>query len=171
MQKSWNYLLSEAFLVRHSMAAHYMRELPLVIEVGSYRHPITWFLPPEQRTVCIDPLIESQVGKRHSFIDRAVQDVQLSQFTDIEFGLVVLGLDLNGAGAVGATGMLTRWCKKAVIEYALNWEKAGVQFSQILALSHKQIAVQMILDLAGNDFGDLHRSYPVRPKRRFVVLR
>lgn len=92
---SWPYLESELFQSRYVLAAYFLRGIPLVVELGGHKTPITGFLGPGQVGISIDPLLESGAVGRHFHLAGRFPDVQFPIPVRGPYGVVILGLELH----------------------------------------------------------------------------
>lgn len=170
----WKYLLSEAFLTRQVLAAHFAKGCEGVIEIGGYKNPITDFLSTAfEYIIVIDPLLEPMTwtgwvtSVRH--ICDEFQNVDLSEYNN--FGLVILGMELDHS-LVEKLAELVRRSSVAVIEFPSCYTQSVMLWDSLLKLvPNKKVAVRIALDLTGNDVGDREDSWHPRYKRQMYVLR
>lgn len=168
----WSYLLSPSFRLRQVLAAHLVENCPNVIEIGSYRSPISNFMKTSHtNVVLIDPRLDNVLPN-----DRIFNLVPIkSSFHVINpepyfpFALVALGVDVEE----GLSEDFVNWCGMSsfcVLEYPPDWERSVQLINKVVSDRRKRVVLQADLDLTGNDFGDLSQSWHVRPKRRLVVF-
>jgi hypothetical protein len=175
----WRYLRSEAFSVRNVLAAHFVRDCPTVVEIGGWHTPIDAYLTgAHDAVVVVDPFIREATLEELGGRPCRVRHVR-ARFQDLawtvrrdDFGLVILGLDLEGLSADDEQALteLVRRARTTVIEFPSSWGPSRVQYERLLAESGADVRVRTRLDLAGNDFGDLSNSWPPRVERELYVL-
>jgi hypothetical protein len=179
-RKGWNYLNSDAFTTRYVLAAHFVRECRAVVEIGGSVPSIDDFLTGIHDSVLvIDPRIEESDsdmlrGKRCrvAHVRARFQDVDWQVLAGIDYGLVMLGLYLDGLEPCHYE-MLYRLINQArvtVIEFPPSWEPSRRQFEMIRANTRTRVTFQVLLDLTYNDLGNLENSWPPRCDRAIHVL-
>ena len=180
-QIGWKYLDSEAFSTRSVIAAHFLRDCPLVIEIGGGGTTIDGFLTARhQRVVVVDPLVREQpAGKLGD--DRSSVRYIRARFQDLEwrinqskrYGLVMLGLELQGLNDDDRRALYTlvNEARTTVIEFPTSWQPSCDQFKDICDNTRIQECFTCKLDLSGNPVGDLENSWPPRFDREIHILR
>jgi hypothetical protein len=178
--KEWKYLESEAFATRYALAAHWVRSCRSVIEIGGCQTPIDQFLTGNHDSVLVlDPFIrEAQsdtLGENPcavSHVHARFQDVDWHIPDDAEYGLVLLGLEIQGLEAhhYEVLYQLVNQAKVTVIEFPPCWAPSVEQFERIRKNTNTNVAMHIALDLDGNDFGDLSNSWPPRCRREMHLL-
>jgi hypothetical protein len=178
--RDWEYLVSDAFSVRSVLAAHFVRDCPTVIEIGGWRTPIDRHLTGHHTSVVVvDPFIEDAArgelngapcDVRH--LRAGVQDVTWEVLVPGGYGLVMLGLDLERLSDDDERALfdLIGGAAVTVIEFPSSWHRSQELYARILAGTGLVERVGTGLDLAGNDFGDLSKSWPPRVERELHVL-
>jgi hypothetical protein len=174
----WRYLRSEAFSVRNVLAAHFVRDCPTVIEIGGWETPIDRYLTgAHDAVVVVDPLIRDATRDGHGgtvhHVRARFQDLEWHVSREREYGLVILGLDLEGLTAEDESELfgLIDGAKAVVIEFPTSWEPSREQYARMRASTNVEEHVSTALDFGGNDFGDLTNSWPPRVERQLRVLR
>jgi Methyltransferase domain len=177
---AWKYLESAAFSVRYVLAAHFVHTCRAVIEIGGAKTPIDQFLTGVHDSVLVlDPFIReshstSLNGRacRVSHVRARFQDVDWQVAIPGEYGLVMLGLELQGLGMHDYAVLynLVNHAKVTVIEFPTSWSPSREQFELIKAHTQTQVTFHAKLDLEGNDFGSLENSWPARCDREVHVL-
>lgn len=178
--KEWKYLESPAFTTRYVLAAHFVAPCRSVIEIGGSKTPINHFLTgPHEQVIVLDPFIreshsDSLNGKpcTVSHVRARFQDVNWQISPDADYGLVMLGLEIQGLDSHHYQKLyrLIEQARFTVIEFPLSWEPSREQFERIRSNTNTRLSCQIALDLEGNDFGDLSNSWPPRCDRRIYVL-
>ena len=178
--KPWKYLNSTAFEARYVLASHYLKPCRSVIEIGGAVTTIDRFLTGDHESVIVvDPSItpgESDTLHgarcRVSHVKAQFQDVDWVIPPGADYGLAMLGLTLMGLEAQHYSVLydLVDRAKVTVIEFDPLWEFPRQQFERIRDGTRTRVALQLKLDLRGNDFGDLEGSFPPRGERALYVL-
>lgn len=173
----WTYLTSEAFQTRYVLAAHFVKDCANIIEVGGYKTPITTFLTGKHDSVLVlDPLTEPY--EAHMLYGRigSVSHIPIGfgeAVINIEnlgnYGLVMLGMAIRDDHA--KLFDLVKRAAVVVIEFPPDFEPSAKLFHAIISTTGRKIALQLGLDMTGNDFGDLSNSWHPRCQRMMYVLR
>jgi hypothetical protein len=176
----WRYLRSEAFTVRNVLAAHLVRDCDTVVEIGGWHTPIDRYLNGTHTAIIVvDPFIRDSTRYSLNGAPCHVCHVR-ARFQDLvwtvrragEYGLVLLGLDLEGLTTADEEILfsLVRDARRTVIEFPTSWDPSGRQYAAILAGAGVEELLRLRLDLADNDYGDLVNSWPPRVEREIHVL-
>lgn len=178
--KDWKYLESRAFSSRYVLAAHFVKSCRSVIEIGGAKTPIDHFLTgPHDAVLVVDPFItESHANTLDgrscavSHIRARFQDVDWHIPPETDYGLVMLGLEIQGLepSHYEVLYQLVNHARVTVIEFPTSWEPSREQFEIIRNNTRTRVALQTKLDLEGNDFGNLENSWPPRCDREIHVL-
>jgi len=153
---SWPYLESELFQSRYVLAAFFLRGLPLVIELGGYKTPVTCFLEPGQVGVVLDGLLEpGMVGRHYHLAERfppRAWPVRLGK----PYGVLLLGLELHLTEEHWeALYELLRGAERIVIGVPVQHVTSTQQLKKILENVELREVLTVGLDLRGNkDCGD-----------------
>jgi hypothetical protein len=175
----WRYLRSEAFSARQVLAAHFLRDCPTVVELGGWHSSVDRYLTgAHQSVLVVDPFLRDSTRNRLNgsrcrvrHVGARFQDLSWTISRPHEYGLVILGLDLDLADADERLLFdLVDQAKVTVIEFPTSWEPSRRQYSQIRANTSVEEVLRLGLDLDGNDFGDLTNSWPPRVEREIHVL-
>lgn len=176
----WKYLHTEAFSSRSVLAAHFVRDCRAVIEIGGAKTSIDNFLTgTHEDVIVLDPFIAEASSQTLNGRDCRVRHVPL-RFQDVEwrierpqeYGLVMLGLELQGLTAEDYQALykLVENAKVTVIEFSPSWGPSRAQYEQIRQHTKTRLRFTAELDLNGNDLGDLQFSWPPRCDRQIHVL-
>lgn len=178
--KEWKYLESRAFTTRYVLAAHFVDLCRSVIEIGGAKTPIDSFLMNEHDQVLVlDPFIrESESNSLRdkpcvvSHVRARFQDVNWYVSDGTEYGLVILGLEIQGLESQHYETLwrLINQAKLTVIEFPPSWGPSCEQFEMIRSNTDTKLTLEMDLGLEGNDFGNLENSWPPRCDRKLYVL-
>jgi hypothetical protein len=179
-QTEWKYLESEAFSMRYVIAGNCVDGCSSVVEIGGARTPIDQFLKAaHDKVIVIDPFIrESRAGVLNGekcsveHVRARFQDVHWDIPRDADYGLVMLGLEIQGLNESEYQSLfdLVNRAKLTVIEFPLSWAPSREQFEKITNNTKTRIRLKLSLDLKDNDFGDLTNSWPPRCDRVMYVL-
>lgn len=171
----WAYLKSEPFKIRYVIAAYYLNNCTEIIEIGGYKTPISDFLENKKITV-IDPLVEP---RRSDFVYHYTGELKEWMYDynnyipENNYGLLMLGFYLENMDDE-SWRYLYKMVNNSVItiiECPIDWQQSLEQLDQVLSATNKKIFMQIVLDLSGNDFGDLTDSWPPRTKRALYFIR
>lgn len=164
----WNYLSSSSFLVRQIIAAHYLKDLPIIIEIGGWKNPIRSFLThPYEQTINIDPLIENREEEKIFDYQEDYRNFEFGPYIRKSYGLVCLGFELP------CSLKLIHLCNKAeklIIEYPSNHDPSIDQFELLRPYLKLKLDLHLKLDLRGNHFEDIKYSFPVFPYRTLHIF-
>jgi len=176
----WKYLESAAFSTRYVLSAHFVRSCRSVIEIGGAKTPIDSFLTgTHDRVLVLDPFIRenrfnSLNGKpcRISHVRARFQDVDWLVPREADYGLVMLGLEIQGLEPHHYRELyrLINQARVTVIEFPGSWSPSREQFELIRTNTNTSVTFRTKLDLEGNDFGNLENSWPPRCDREMYVL-
>jgi hypothetical protein len=175
----WPYLQTEEARARYVLAAHYLRDCPVVVEIGGYLTPIQGFLGGATREVFgIDPKVAAQdrrdgddPPRRIRMLRARFQDVDLP-FAPGSYGLSLIGCSLkfdkeDAADKRRALEKLVSWAAGAhvtVLEYAADWEN-GREVRALLdgvAGLVPRVALELVIPVRPPDLPEFGR-------RAFVV--
>ena len=175
----WKYLESDAFAVRSILAANYLRDCPMVIEIGGGKPTIDNFLTAHHHIVVVGPGIHDRKvavpeGDGYTFrhIRARFQDLEWEIKRPGEYGLVMLGLELHGLSDDNWRTLfaLINGARATVIEFSTSFAPSCQQFTKICRNTTTREQFACKLDLSGNDVGDLINSWPPRFDRELHVL-
>ena len=165
----WEYLSTLPYKLRYLIAAHYIKHLPVVIDVGGYKNTVAEFLGAVE-VHAIDPLLEvSSLLPTYSY-RQEIKDVDFGFIAGRPFGLVVLGFDIAAGPNMDKTIWLAQRASTIVLEAATKHPPslAGVVFVQNTVQRRKVLELDM--DFSGNHLDIPTDSFPPFPHRRMVVL-
>lgn len=176
----WKYLEAEAFATRNILAAHYVRDCPTVIELGGGETAFDAFATARHDAIFIvDPFIrESRKSTLNGDpcdvwrVRARFQDIEWTIRRPFEYGLIALGLELQGLGAddYAALYRLVDGARVTVIEFPTSWGPSNEQYQLIRRHTRTRERMTCKLDLDGNDLGNLENSWPPRCDREIHVL-
>jgi hypothetical protein len=157
-KKFWGYLDTEALQTRYVLAAHFMRGVRNVVEIGGYRNNvITNFLTSQHDSVTVfslDAEFEPREAEGLNGAPCRVRHVQdyfqphLKTFPSISVGLVALGLEIHGDHV--AFHELVRRTEVAVLEVPVEHRPSLDCLDSLLAAVPRRIRCQISLDLSRN---------------------
>lgn len=174
----WPYLQTEEARARYLLAAHYLRDCPVVVEIGGYLTPIQDFLGGATREILgIDPKVAAQdrrdgdPPRRIRTLRARFQDVDLP-FAPGSYGLSLIGCSLkfekeDAADKRRALDKLATWAAGApvtVLEYAADWDngrEVRALLDGIAGLSPR-MALELVIPVKPPDLPEFGR-------RAFVV--
>lgn len=165
----WKYLWSEAFKSRSVLAAYFLRDCSTIIELGGYKTPISQFVSKDKKVIVIDPRTDpiDLDNTKHLQISFESWHGELEQ----PYGVVILGIELHmqNEGWHKLFNLIEN-SEIAVIEVPIEHCHSVDQFNIILQNTNKKITSKILLDLSGNDFGNLDGSAPPKTLRQINVL-
>lgn len=171
------HLEGPASAVRQVLAAHFLRDCPHIVEIGSHRSPITPYITHRPLSVlCVDPKtppFESERLHGHPckvrHIDRKFQDVEYD-YQPHTYGLVLLGYSLKPFGRKEPLGdllfSLVDNARIVVIDYPPELERASSQVP--LIVTRPSLSAVCSFDIKLNDQQINGSPYALR---RFHVLK
>lgn len=163
--------------VRQVLAAHFLRDCPHIIEIGSHTSPITPYLTHRPVSVlCVDPKtppFESESLHGHPckvrHIGKKFQSVEYD-YQPHTYGLVLLGYSLKPFGRDEPLGellfSLIDNARIVVIDYAPKLERASSQVPVIV--TRPSLSAVCCFDIKLNDLQINDSPYAIR---RFHVLK
>lgn len=163
-------------MVRHVLAAHFLRDCPHVVEIGGHIRPVTDFLTHHPLSVLsVDPKTPAYEAEmlngracRVRHVPKKFQEVDYS-YEPRSYGLVLLGYSLKSFGSREPLGQLLfsliDKARVVVIEYAPQLERATSQVPSIVNRPTVQVHCSFELNLED----DAIAGSPYA-KRRFYVL-
>lgn len=168
----WAYLETEAFQSRYATAAFLLRDCTEIVEIGGYKTPISGWTAPHQFVTVIDPLTPPHTKGLAKHLPISFQDWDKNLQAPENFGLLILGMDLQGFSENDWNTLYTLIdrAQRVVIGFPTSWKPSKKQFQKILEHTGKKIALQMQFDFSNNDFSQLKNSWPPRTIRALYVL-
>lgn len=163
--------------VRQVLAAHFLRDCPHIVEIGSHASPITPYITHRPLSVlCVDPKtppFESEGLHGHPckvrHIGRKFQNVEYD-YQPHTYGLVLLGYSLKSSGRKEPLGellfSLIDNARIVVIDYAPELERASSQVP--LIVNRPSLSSMCCFDIKLNDQQINDSPYALR---RFHVLK
>lgn len=164
----WKYLNSDAFFMRHILAAYYVKASPFVIELGSYRTAIAPFLT-NQFCYCVDERLEVPDSANTRIIKENFP-CSTELVTKQPYSVVALGMDLQMKDETPLYKLI-EGAETVVLEFPPSHFPSVKQFARILDKTSKRVYTHVELNFSNNDFGNLSGSAPVMPVRKLFVLR
>jgi hypothetical protein len=163
--------------IRQVLAAHFLRDCPHIIEIGSHTSPITPYLTHRPMSVlCVDPKtppFESESLHGHPckirHIGKKFQSVEYD-YQPHTYGLVLLGYSLKSFGRDEPLGellfSLIDNARIVVIDYAPELERASSQVPVIV--TRPSLSAVCCFDIKLSDLQINDSPYAIR---RFHVLK
>lgn len=156
----WAYLEHEAYRARHAIAAWFLRDCPLIIDIGCGATPLQpW---------CSQPVISISPDLPNGAIGFCgpVEDWNVSVAPG--YGVCVLGCDFSTQAAIDRVHQLLDSASVTVIESTTDYEP---DLSMAMRLIHGRVVRQSIdVDLSRVPIDLPSDSWPARPHRRMWVL-
>jgi len=156
-KKFWGYLDTEALQTRYVLAAHFVRNVRNIVEIGGYRdNLITRFLTGTHDSVSVYSLdaefesLEKETLNGAPCRVRHVSDYfqNYSHATE-SLGVVVLGIEI--VGDFEPLCSLLRNADVAIVEVPIDHAPSVECLNAILARTDLRVACQINLDLAPNE--------------------
>ena len=168
----WEYLSTPPFLTRYVLAAHYLKDLPFVVEVGGYKNCVADFLPSSVRVVTADPLCERRSEGNLVAHRKRIEEVDWSFLKGRRYGVAALGLDLcDAAASTDVLVGLMAESEVSVVETPEKFAPGMSQMAKIVERSGRQVHVKVLLDLKGNRLDLPADSFPPFYERLLMVLK
>lgn len=165
----WKYLWSEPFKCRSVLAAHFVKDCKTVVEIGGYKTPISDFVAKDKKVIVLDPRTDSFTKGNVKHLQMGFEKWQ--EWPDKPFGVVILGIELHlPEESWQKLFKLIEQSEVTVIEVPIEHCHSVDQFNRICKNTTKKLSCRLLLDLSGNDFGDLKNSAPPKVLRQINVL-
>ena len=166
----WKYLERPPFDTRQVIAAHWVKDIPLVVELGSYKTPIHNFLSATQRAILVDERCDAKTDYK-TYVIKSAYPAELPLSGEDSYAVILLGLHLQMRedGWQKLYGLINN-SKALVIEFPPEHIASQRQHDLILKNTNKKVVHTVTLDLFANDFGDLTGSAPLMAVRRMFLL-
>lgn len=181
-KKFWGYLDTEALQTRYVLAAHFVRKMRNIVEIGGYRgNLITSFLTGTHDSVSVysldaefDSLEQETLNGAPCRVRHIGDYFQNYSHATESLGVIVLGIEI--LGDFEPLCNLLRHAEVAVVEVPIDHAPSVDCLNAILARTNLHIAVQINLDLSpnesivGNELAQTNMNVPFW-KRNVYVLR
>jgi hypothetical protein len=178
------YFLSQAFQTRLAVAASFLADkCPHVLEVGSFKTPLSSFFPPKNSLLSFTaldpltpPLVSDTLFDKLTLIRHIPSDIAAFSPLGVETCVAAIGLDPirpDGSSACRDFDDLLaslRHLAHVVIEYAVGYTPAEICLTSLASL--RQFAPKTLteLDLSNPPHGDLSNSWrPDGLTRRRII--
>lgn len=156
-KKFWGYLDTEALQTRYVLAAHFVKQVKNIVEIGGYRsNVITNFLTSRHDSVTVYSLDAEFEPLEHNTLNGAPCQVrhiadffQAHSHPNEDIGLVVLGLEI--IGDIEPFLALLRKAKVAVIEVPEEHQPSLEHMNLMFQNVETHIKCQVNLDLSPNE--------------------
>jgi hypothetical protein len=156
----WAYLEHEAYRARHAMAAWFLRNCQLIIDIGCGATPLQpWCSQP---VISISPDLPARANGFCGTVEEWSESVRPG------YGVCVLGCDLQTADAIKKVRGLLDNATAAVIEAALEWPPSVDAATKLMQGRSVKYSIDLNLSSVPIDTPD--DSWPPRPLRRIWVL-
>jgi len=169
----FSYLNTAALRTRQVLAAHFMRGLYHVLEIGGGENPISNHVRGVERVTVVDPVIRSLVAVRHvpggGMLDvrhmaMRIEDYEPDETAD---GLVMLGFEGDGHCDLDVVCRFIEKATVTVLEASCNHAPAVRAIGRILAREIYPVAVHLHTTYRGAGVPEGHAFCA----RNFYVLR
>ncbi len=156
-KKFWGYLDTEALQTRYVLAAHFLRDMRNIVEIGGYRdNLITRFLTGTHDSVSVysldaefDSLEQETLNGAPCRVRHVADYFQNCSQPCESLGVVVLGIEI--LGDFEKLCNLLRQAEVAVVEVPIDHTRSVECLNSILARTDLRIACQINLDLSPNE--------------------
>jgi hypothetical protein len=156
-KKFWGYLDTEALQSRYVLAAHFLRGVKHIVEVGGYRqNAITHFLTGRHESVSVfsldaefEPLNSEELNGAPCRVRHVRDFFQNHAHPSGDVGVVALGLEIHGD--LAPFFALIRCASIAVIEVPLTHQPSIDCLQALLDAVPCQLRCRVDLDLSGNE--------------------
>jgi hypothetical protein len=143
-EPKWEYLKLEVFDVRHASALMFLRDMPMIVELGGWKTPLSRFT--------------------------AIPVHQYGEFKVIYgiFGFCALGLDLDEGTVLEPISNLFNRSERAILETPADFSVGQKWVEWLLYRTKKKVKWTIDFDLSNNILPALP-GYPPFMKRRMIV--
>lgn len=156
-RKFWGYLDTEVMRSRYALAAHFLRPVRHIVEIGGYRdNVITDFVTTAPESVTVYSLDAEFEERQQDTLHgrpcrvRHIRDFfQAYEHREPGLGLVALGLEI--IGDMEPLFGLMRAAQVSVIEIATDHAPSRDMFDGILARREWRVRWQVALDFSSNE--------------------
>jgi hypothetical protein len=156
-KKFWGYLDTEPLQMRYVLAAHFLRGVEDVVEIGGYRNNvITNFLTGHHRSVTVYSLDEEFEAMTADVLNgaacriRHVRDFfQNHEPAAAGYGLVALGLEIHGP--IEPFCALVRDSSIAVLEVPVSHQPSADCLDHVLRSVPSRLRCRIDLDFSANE--------------------
>lgn len=122
----WEYLITEEFCIRHHIAEYFLQKCGVAIDVGSYKKKLNF----TGQLFCIDPLKTISDGFHGSLYEW--YKIYQSTITGTKYGVVCLGLDLEGSiKEFNTLCELISYSHISILEYPTEYSESVYQIKAL----------------------------------------
>jgi hypothetical protein len=133
----WEYLINEPYTLRHHMAAYAMKNMPYVVDVGTYKVKCQ----VDGKLFCIDPLKTIDDSYHGTVKEWMIENYE--QINNYNYGVIILGLQVDGDdGEFEAAINLIKNSKVTVLDVPTEHKPSVQQYNDIIAKCNKKIQVE-----------------------------
>lgn len=160
---SASYLTSQPFKARLELAASWMDDCPIIVEIGGGSNPINKYVTGK-RVIVIDPEIKRHDEGSVSHIRKNFENWDdAGELNGKKYAVLLMGLELKmqDGGWHKLFGLIDG-SHKAVIEYSVTYKLAKQQVKDIKKNSPKQIIKECDFDFSEKDFSKYKEVFPYR---------
>lgn len=159
--KRWEYLVSEKFKIRKTIAAHYLSSHDNVIDVGSYGEHLIGI--DFNKLHSIDPLRSIPDAFHGTFCEWLRKHKTLNG----TIGVCLLGFDIEGDGEYEELLSFVKKSDTIVLEYPVEYEPAIHKSHDLMSkIPHK---VETVINLELPEVQT--EGFPTYSKRRIFILK
>lgn len=168
---SWPYLLEDSFQVRHQIAAHFLKDLPQIVEIGGYLKNISSYLSQDQHYIGLDPL-SPHVNEHNKKIYPVSYELLNTSVLKDTYGLACLGLDFP---LYDDLLDIIEKSSIVVLEHSVTWMFSVSKTYQIKSCFTwdviAQISIEIPNDTSGNNKREVFIAKPLkRHSKHFSIL-
>lgn len=168
----FKYLTTEAFKTRSALAAYLLRDCEEIIEIGSYKTPISDFLQHKNiKVIAIDPRTPPQHTENIECLPILFQDWQ-ENITHANYGVLLLGLDLHmpDEGWQKLYQLINK-SKKTLVEFPRDYPEGVAKFNRIKANVTKKVSLIIKMDFSETLFPKFERTWGLFPLREVYLFK
>lgn len=158
------YLQSQPFQGRLTLAAQWIKDCNLVIEIGGAGNPISNFVK-DKEIIVIDPAISTRAEPHATHIKKAFEQWEIPSDVFLKkYAVVILGLALDKMPEPGWKKLynLIDTSQQTVVEYSTTYKPAKNQIKWIKKNIAKKVDQEIELDLSKCDFSQYSQVHPYR---------
>jgi len=147
----WHYLTTPPFKARYVLAAHWLRHLPVIVEVGGWKNCVAEFLPSGSPAVvyAVDPLLAIPEFPAVVQFKKELKDIQLPQLPK-PYGVVALGFDVEEGPNFETLVGLAEEADTIVLESALRYPPSADGVEMLIARLDRSLHLTLKMDMTGS---------------------
>lgn len=160
MMDRWEYLISNEFYIRKVIAAHYLKNCNVVVDVGCYKQKLPIY---DGILHSIDPLGTVDGAFHGTFKEWYMNNIHVKSGT----GVCLLGFDFsNNEEEIQCLLRFLQSTDVIVLEHAFEFEESSEQCEKIMNNIPHKISSWFIMDLPRISVP----GFPVYGKRKMYIL-